>query len=112
VKRWRDISSQTCGRIAAVFLAAMLLLTVADVSLRAVFNYPLRGVFDLIELLLAATFFFALPCVFLRDDNIVVLANAGVAVAVSTLGNASAARTLRQLGRPRRDSGLAVNPWD
>ena len=36
------------------------------------FNLPLRGVYELIELLLAATFFFALPCVFLRDENIVV----------------------------------------
>jgi TRAP-type C4-dicarboxylate transport system permease small subunit len=72
VKRWRDIFSRVCGFIAAVFLAAMLLLTVADVSLRAAFNYPIRGVYDLIELLLAATFFFALPCVFLRDENIVV----------------------------------------
>ena len=50
----------------------MLLLTVADVVLRAVFSYPLRGVYELIELLLAGTFFFALPCVFLRDDNILV----------------------------------------
>lgn len=71
-KIWRDLVSQFCGKLAAVFLAAMLLLTVADVSLRAFFNYPLRGVYDLIELLLAATFFFALPCVFLRDENIVV----------------------------------------
>ena len=58
--------------IAALFLAAMLLLTVADVTLRAVFNLPIRGVYDLIELLLAATFYIALPCVFLRDENIVV----------------------------------------
>jgi TRAP-type C4-dicarboxylate transport system permease small subunit len=50
----------------------MLLLTVADVVLRGLFNYPIRGVYDLVELLLAATFFFALPCVFLRDENILV----------------------------------------
>src|SRR5262245_64708036 len=50
----------------------MMLLTVADVTLRAALKLPIRGVYDLVELLLAATFFFALPCVFLRDENIVV----------------------------------------
>ena len=58
--------------MAAAFLAAMMLLTVADVTLRTAFNLPLRGVYELIELLLAATFFVALPAVFLRDENIVV----------------------------------------
>jgi TRAP-type C4-dicarboxylate transport system permease small subunit len=72
VKRWGNIASTICGVIAAVFLAGMLMLTVADVTLRTFFNYPLRGVYELIELMLAGSFFLALPCVFLRDDNIVV----------------------------------------
>ena len=72
MKRWRDFVSATCGLVATVFLGAMLLLTVADVTLRATINLPIRGVYDLIELLLAAMFFIALPCVFLRDENIVV----------------------------------------
>ena len=50
----------------------MMLLTVVDVALRAAFNLPLRGTYELIELLLACTFFLALPAVFLRDENIVV----------------------------------------
>ena len=33
VKRWRDLVSTACGLIAAAFLAAMMLLTVADVTL-------------------------------------------------------------------------------
>lgn len=49
-----------------------MLLTVADVVLRAVFNRPIRGTFELIELLLACTFFLALPAVFLRDEHLVV----------------------------------------
>jgi TRAP-type C4-dicarboxylate transport system permease small subunit len=61
-----------CGWLASAFLAAMMLLTVADVLLRAVFNRPIRGTYDLVELLLCATFFVALPAVFLRDDHIVV----------------------------------------
>lgn len=50
----------------------MVLLTVADVVLRAVSNSPIRGTFELIELLLACSFFLALPAVFLRDENLVV----------------------------------------
>ncbi len=50
----------------------MMLLTVADVVLRAAFNTPIRGVYELVELLLAYTFFLALPAVFLRDENILV----------------------------------------
>ena len=44
MKRWRDRVSRLFGLIAAVFLAAMLLLTVADVVLRATLNLPIRGV--------------------------------------------------------------------
>jgi TRAP-type C4-dicarboxylate transport system permease small subunit len=72
VERWREVTARVCGLIAAVFLAAMMLLTVADVGLRAAFNAPIRGVYELVELLLGYTFFIALPAVFLRDDNIVV----------------------------------------
>ncbi len=61
MKRWRELPSRVCGSLAAVFLAAMMLLTVADVVLRAVFNLPIRGIFELVELLLACTFFLALP---------------------------------------------------
>lgn len=72
MKRWGDRISLFCGLVAAVFLTGMLLLTVADVTLRTFFDYSLRGVYELIELLLAGTFFLALPCVFLREDNILV----------------------------------------
>jgi len=49
-----------------------MLLTVADVLLRALANRPIRGMYELVELLLACTFFVALPAVFLRDEHIVV----------------------------------------
>ena len=58
--------------MAAAFLAAMVLLTVADVVLRTFFSYPIRGMLELIELGLACTIFFALPAVFLRDEHLVV----------------------------------------
>jgi len=79
VKRWRERCSLVCGVMAAVFLAAMMLITVADVTLRGVLNLPVRGVYELVELFLVATFFLALPCVFLRDENIVVNAMDDVA---------------------------------
>ncbi len=50
----------------------MMLLTVADVVLRAVSNQPIRGMFEIVELLLACTFFLALPAVFLRDEHLLV----------------------------------------
>jgi TRAP-type transport system small permease protein len=50
----------------------MMLLTVVDVTLRAVLNAPLRGVYELVELLLTGAFFLALPAVFLRGEHIVV----------------------------------------
>jgi TRAP-type C4-dicarboxylate transport system permease small subunit len=67
-----NFASKLCGWIASACLAAMMLLTVIDVVLRAVCNYPIRGAYELVELLLCATFFVALPAVFLRDGHIVV----------------------------------------
>ena len=72
MKRWRELTATFCGWVAAVFLAAMMLLTVADVALRAAFNMPIRGAYELVELMLAYTFFVALPAVFLRDENVIV----------------------------------------
>jgi TRAP-type C4-dicarboxylate transport system permease small subunit len=50
----------------------MMLLTVADVVLRATVGFPIRGTLEIVELLLACTFFVALPVAFLRDENLVV----------------------------------------
>jgi len=70
--RLRSLAVRLCGGLAAVALAGMMMLTVTDVLLRAFVNRPIRGTFELIELLLAATFFLALPAAFLRNENIVV----------------------------------------
>jgi len=72
MERWRHRMARVCGLLAAVSVAAMMLLTVADVVLRAAFNTPIRGVYELVELLLAYSFFIALPAVFLRNENIIV----------------------------------------
>ena len=65
-------AAAACGWVAAAALAAMMLLTVADVLLRATINRPIRGTLEIVELLLACTFFLALPASFLRDEHIVV----------------------------------------
>ncbi len=72
MRDWRPRAARLCGGLAAVALAGMMLLTVADVGLRALVNLPIRGILELIELLLAATFFLALPASFLRQEHIVV----------------------------------------
>lgn len=68
----RGFVARLCGWVSAAFLAAMMLLIVADVGLRAAGARPIHGAFELVELLLVCTFFFALPASFLRDENIVV----------------------------------------
>ena len=60
------------GVAAALFLAAMVGLTVADVVLRSFFATPIRGMLELIELGLVCTIFIALPAVFLRREHLVV----------------------------------------
>jgi TRAP-type C4-dicarboxylate transport system permease small subunit len=72
VNRWRAAAASACGWLAAVSLAAMMLVTVADVILRAASNRPIRGTLEIVELLLACSFFLALPATFLRDEHIVV----------------------------------------
>jgi TRAP-type C4-dicarboxylate transport system permease small subunit len=81
----------------------MMLLTVVDVALRAAFNRPIRGTYELIELLLACTFFLALPAVFLRDENIVVDVVDGIAP--------KAVPVLRRFAEVVAIAVLAVMAW-
>jgi TRAP-type C4-dicarboxylate transport system permease small subunit len=64
--------TRVAGYGSALFLAAMMLITVADVSLRALFNLPITGAYDLVQLFLVGTIFLSIPDVFLRDENIVI----------------------------------------
>ena len=69
---WRATVAKACGWLAGVALAAMMLVTVADVVLRAAVNTPIRGTLEIVEFLLTCTFFLALPASFLREEHIVV----------------------------------------
>lgn len=83
--------ARLCGYAAAVFLAGMVMLTVADIVLRTFFSYPIRGMLELIELGLACTIFVALPVVFLRDEHLVV-------DVIDHLSRPSVVRVLKVLG--------------
>ena len=60
------------GYAAALALAAMMLVVVADVVLRATTRTPVRGQYELVELALAYVLFLALPAVFLQGAHLVV----------------------------------------
>ena len=64
--------SRFAGYGGALFLALMMLVTVADVILRALFNLPITGAYDLVQLFLVGTVFLSIPEVFLNNENIVV----------------------------------------
>lgn len=57
-------------RVAAVFLVAMVAINVVDVGLRSGFNRPIFGTYEIVELLLAAVAFLAIPDAFMRDQHI------------------------------------------
>jgi TRAP-type C4-dicarboxylate transport system permease small subunit len=50
----------------------MMLVVVADVVLRAAFRLPVRGQYEIVELMLGYTLFLALPAVFLQGAHLVV----------------------------------------
>lgn len=60
------------GLATGSLLAFMTLLTTVDVVGRYLFNRPLRGAFELTEVLMAALIFAALPLVTLRSEHIAV----------------------------------------
>ena len=59
------------GGAASAILLAMMLLTVVDVVGRYVFNHPLRGAFEITELMLVVLIFAGLPLVSYADEHAV-----------------------------------------
>jgi len=72
VQKLLTLVSRAAAYGSALFLTAMMLITVADVSLRATFNLPITGAYDLVQLFLVGTVFLSIPDVFLRDENIAI----------------------------------------
>lgn len=58
--------------IAMAALVVMMLITIVDVSMRFVLNELVLGSVELVELMLVAVVFLALPETFARDDHITV----------------------------------------
>ena len=59
-------------RVAAIFLIAMMLINVVDVGLRGTVNKPIFGTYEIVEFMLAAVAFLAIPEAFLRDQHITI----------------------------------------
>lgn len=72
MRAFLTVVSRCANYASALFLAAMMLITVADVVMRAAFNLPITGTYDLVQLFLVGTVFLSIPDVFLRDRNIVI----------------------------------------
>ena len=63
---WLD---RALGTAAAVLLFCLMALTTADVVGRYIFNWPIRGAFEITELLLLTLIFAGLPLASRADEN-------------------------------------------
>jgi TRAP-type C4-dicarboxylate transport system permease small subunit len=64
---WLD---RVLGAAAAILLFALMALTTADVVGRYIFNWPLRGAFEITELLLLTLIFAGLPLASRADEHV------------------------------------------
>src|SRR5215468_8121117 len=64
---WLD---RALGFAAAVLLFCLMMLTTADVIGRYIFNWPLRGAFEITELLLLTLIFAGLPLASRADEHV------------------------------------------
>jgi TRAP-type C4-dicarboxylate transport system permease small subunit len=67
---WERPADATLGIASAAILLAMMLLTFADVVLRYLFNTPIRGGFEITELMLLVLIFAGLPLVSHADEHV------------------------------------------
>ena len=70
-QRWKRRADALLGVAASTILLLMMFLTVVDVVARYVFNRPLRGAFEVTELLLLVLIFAGLPLVSFSDEHAV-----------------------------------------
>ena len=64
---WLD---RVLGAAAAILLFGLMMLTTADVIGRYIFNWPLRGAFEITELLLLTLIFAGLPLASRADEHV------------------------------------------
>ena len=68
-QRWKRRADALLGMVASAILLAMMFLTVTDVVARYAFNRPLRGAFEVTELMLLVLIFAGLPLVSFSDEH-------------------------------------------
>ncbi len=68
---WKRRADAFLGVAASEILLAMMLLTVVDVVARYVFSRPVRGAFEITELMLVVLIFAGLPLVSFSDEHAV-----------------------------------------
>jgi TRAP-type C4-dicarboxylate transport system permease small subunit len=60
------------SRLAGVCLVLMMAVTIADVLRRSLFGKPIFGSFEMVEIMMVASIFLALPETFYRDQHVTV----------------------------------------
>ena len=68
---WKRHAEALLGVVASVILLAMMFLTVVDVVARYIFSRPVRGAFEVTELMLLVLIFAGLPLVSFTDEHAV-----------------------------------------
>jgi TRAP-type C4-dicarboxylate transport system permease small subunit len=69
-RRWERRVDAVLGIAASALLLAMMLLTFVDVVARYLFNRPIRGAFEITELMLLVLIFAGLPLVSHADEHV------------------------------------------
>ena len=70
VQEWEQWADGLLGVAASVILFLMMWLTFVDVVARYLFNFPLRGGFEITELMLLVLIFAGLPLVSHADEHV------------------------------------------
>ena len=68
---WKRRADALLGAAASAILFAMMLLTAIDVVARYIFSRPIRGAFEVTELMLVVLIFAGLPLVSFSDEHAV-----------------------------------------
>ena len=69
-RKWQRRADAALGVAASAILFLMMLLTFVDVVARYLFNFPLRGGFEITELMLLVLIFAGLPLVSRADEHV------------------------------------------
>ena len=70
MKAWERRADAVLGIAASILLSCLMLVTFVDVVARYLFNRPIRGAFEVTELLLLVLIFAGLPLVSHADEHV------------------------------------------